>query len=264
MDENMNIDEWVAQKRRGEISTTVLNRLLKPLGKRWCPGVPKQDVPGHVVDQDRKGTCKSCTYAHVMGKPRQDLAPPDYITVGAWARNRGIDYGNLRSDTIQNMRKRIDPRPVNVFGWWYAHKDAEYVPPMRDVVQGWKRLFDETHRKYGLMWCSRGVHQQRGMGHAAKVREGWRSYACVDCLRDDRYRRVYGIGLDEVNSMLERQGSTCALCDKELSADTLNVDHCHESGRVRGLLCSRCNLNLGIFESNFSGEKMTKVLKYLS
>lgn len=51
----------------------------------------------------------------------------------------------------------------------------------------------------------------------------------------------------EVGEMRSRQGGLCALCGKP---KVLVVDHCHETGRVRALLCHRCNTSLGWFESN--------------
>lgn len=256
----MSVEEAVQQKLAGNITSTALNRILKPHKLRWCPGVPKLGIAGHAAEIVGSSTCRACTYAHVMGKPRHEHAPEGYILVGTWAREKGFDYANMNSDSIQHMRKRIDPRPVRILGWWYAHKDAQYVPPMRDIVQGWKRAFDAAHAKDGLMWCSAGVHQKGSMGHAAISKGNHKGYMCIHCVRDARYRRVYGITLEQVREMLRQQVGACALCSCPLDEDTLNVDHCHQTGRIRGLLCSRCNLHLGVFEQNFSLEKIRAYL----
>ena len=59
----------------------------------------------------------------------------------------------------------------------------------------------------------------------------------------------YGITLEEYEEMLDEQGGTCACCDAEPSerdrGGRLAVDHCHETGRVRALLCQGCNLAVG-------------------
>lgn len=66
--------------------------------------------------------------------------------------------------------------------------------------------------------------------------------------REYNLRRKYGIGSGDYRVLLEQQGGTCATCDAT-EADELNrrlhVDHCHETGRIRGLLCGECNLILG-------------------
>jgi hypothetical protein len=75
----------------------------------------------------------------------------------------------------------------------------------------------------------------------------------------------YGIGDEEYYSLLEKQSGVCALC----SADTpggrwkkFNVDHCHDTGRVRGLLCYRCNTALGQLGDNEVG--LMKALSYVT
>ncbi|MBW1743926.1 MAG: endonuclease VII domain-containing protein [Deltaproteobacteria bacterium] len=68
--------------------------------------------------------------------------------------------------------------------------------------------------------------------------------------------------------MEERQGGVCAICgDPETNQRNgrtirLSIDHDHETGQVRGLLCVRCNTGLGLFGDNI--EVIQKVVDYLS
>jgi len=72
---------------------------------------------------------------------------------------------------------------------------------------------------------------------------------------------VYGITLEIYNQMLKAQGGVCAICHKEDSkGNHLSVDHDHSTGKVRGLLCGRCNLALGGFSTQ---ELLEGALKYL-
>lgn len=81
---------------------------------------------------------------------------------------------------------------------------------------------------------------------------------------DMRIRNRFGITLDQYNSMLEAQGYTCAICRKsdEVEGRRLAIDHCHTTGKIRGLLCGKCNRGLGLF--NDKEELLEEAIKYLS
>lgn len=68
--------------------------------------------------------------------------------------------------------------------------------------------------------------------------------------------RKYGISLEDFNQMYKDQKGVCAVCKKP-EADknqhnimSLSVDHDHETGKVRGLLCHRCNRALGLLNDD--------------
>lgn len=79
----------------------------------------------------------------------------------------------------------------------------------------------------------------------------------------------FGITLDKYNEILVSQNGKCAICEnEEIAVDhrtkkirRLAVDHCHEAGKVRGLLCSKCNRALG--GVNESVEILESMIKYL-
>ena len=61
----------------------------------------------------------------------------------------------------------------------------------------------------------------------------------------------YGITLVEKKKMQDEQGNKCKICQKAFTSDCKsNVDHCHTSGKIRGLLCWKCNIGLGHFQDN--------------
>lgn len=68
--------------------------------------------------------------------------------------------------------------------------------------------------------------------------------------RDSLLRTRYGITRETYNEMLENQGGGCAICARKSPGNGkgdqyFDVDHCHETGKVRGLLCRQCNVLLG-------------------
>jgi hypothetical protein len=82
--------------------------------------------------------------------------------------------------------------------------------------------------------------------------------------------KKYGISPLDYADMLLKQGGVCAVCklsetckDKRSNkVRDLAVDHCHTTGRVRGLLCSRCNKALGGFKDN--AELLASAIGYLN
>ncbi len=112
-----------------------------------------------------------------------------------------------------------------------------------------------------------------------RVRKGGYTSYCKPCNMDkqkDDFIRKYGsyevgvrarwlkhkydITLEEYDEMLERQEGQCKVC-KEIPTKYLTVDHCHETGRIRGLLCRSCNLALGFLQD--SPTRIHNLLLYL-
>ncbi len=71
--------------------------------------------------------------------------------------------------------------------------------------------------------------------------------------------KLYGITPEKYNSILQAQDGKCAIC-KEIK-EIINVDHCHSTNKIRGLLCQSCNLGLGNFRDKISN--LEEAIKYL-
>ena len=90
--------------------------------------------------------------------------------------------------------------------------------------------------------------QACGRNRAERFFTSPRGRTCADCRKAKRSasthaRRVeqtYGLTAEQYEALLAHQGGACAICGGERRY-RLNVDHDHASGRVRGLLCRRCN-----------------------
>lgn len=80
---------------------------------------------------------------------------------------------------------------------------------------------------------------------------------------DALIRRMYGITKEQYDELLAFQNNKCAICGKTQEPDgrRLAIDHCHTTGKVRGILCNNCNNGLGSFGDNIEG--MLKAIEYL-
>lgn len=82
-------------------------------------------------------------------------------------------------------------------------------------------------------------------------------------LKNIQYQKNYGITLEEAENMFLGQGRCCKICKKPLSFKSrkTHVDHCHDSGIVRGVLCSDCNTTLGKVGEDV--EVLKTMIKYI-
>ena len=81
------------------------------------------------------------------------------------------------------------------------------------------------------------------------------SYACRDCLRPItrkfNLKSKYNLEVEEYNALLDKSQGRCQCCNKTLEPDSPSpnnrpvIDHCHTTGRVRGILCNHCNRLVG-------------------
>ena len=91
-----------------------------------------------------------------------------------------------------------------------------------------------------------------------------------EATREYQLKRLYGLTRSQYDAMHAKQDGRCAICNREESALSnkadrargLSVDHCHDSGRIRGLLCARCNSAIGLL--NHDGDLLRAAIEYLN
>lgn len=92
----------------------------------------------------------------------------------------------------------------------------------------------------------------KGFSRDPSRRDG-RYHTCKACIAIKDRQRIYGIRDAEYQALFLAQGGLCALCSdapEEGRSKGLHVDHCHDSGKVRGLLCRKCNIGMGNFRDD--------------
>ena len=84
--------------------------------------------------------------------------------------------------------------------------------------------------------------------HRDKRRDNPEHYLQIE--RKSKFKKQYGITIEQYDEMLAAQGGGCAICSAKTPSNRTKyfaVDHCHTTGKVRGLLCTKCNRGLGLF-----------------
>jgi hypothetical protein len=83
-------------------------------------------------------------------------------------------------------------------------------------------------------------------------------------LRRHYLMKKYGVTPEQVLGWLKEQGFKCAICElpigPELDRDT-QVEHCHKTGKIRGIVCLRCNLAIGWLQDD--PQRARKIIAYL-
>lgn len=79
--------------------------------------------------------------------------------------------------------------------------------------------------------------------------------------RSARLKRKYGIDQYDYAQMWEEQDGRCRICSKYCPGNKMVVDHDHDTGEVRGLLCSKCNSGIGLLGECTTA--LSNAIKYL-
>lgn len=117
----------------------------------------------------------------------------------------------------------------------YAANPEKY----RAIGRAWALANREKVRVKSKIWRDANTERHRASNKA------WRT-SNPEKVRTRELNRNYNISADEWNAMFFAQGSKCAICSRtEHVGKNWHTDHCHATGRVRGILCHNCNHLLG-------------------
>lgn len=141
-------------------------------------------------------------------------------------------------------RRKETPYYACLHGHEYTEKTV-YINPKYPTIRICRICQRDSQRRY--------AKDKFSLSH-------WRRY---------HFQHRYGITLERYYEMVEKQGGVCALCHR--TSQTINpktgeprplyVDHNHENGKVRGLLCQKCNTALAQFGD--SVEVLERAIKYI-
>ncbi|RRV29834.1 hypothetical protein EGJ23_01400 [Pseudomonas sp. o96-267] len=142
-----------------------------------------------------------------------------------------------------------------------------YYHANKEACQARSREYHKTYKRPELSSEKREeINRKRrekyanDPNHREKLKKQAKSWArqTPEKKRASRLKSEYRLEQDEYQAMLESQGGACAICgaqstgvrEKGKRERSLSVDHCHTTGKVRGLLCHNCNFGIGHFKDN--------------
>lgn len=176
-----------------------------------------------------------------------------------YARNRKTELERKKAYKANNPKKVL------------ASARASYRRNKKKVNSKWKKKY------YSNLENSRAVARNKWNGwraknakkRQAKMKDNYKQRiarnpgkAKADSRRH-RLKSVYGITPQQYDDLLKKQQKRCAICRcAEKRGENFAVDHCHKTGKVRGLLCRSCNLALGLVSD--STATLKSAIKYLA
>lgn len=128
----------------------------------------------------------------------------------------------------------------------------------KEYDKEWKRLNPDKVRATARRYYER--HKEQRHAKAKQWRVNNRDKVRVN---NHIYKlRAYGLTVEQYDQMMQDQGGGCAICGlKEKRGTRLHVDHVHDTGKVRGLLCTNHNVAIGMLQDNV--ELIKRVIAYI-
>jgi len=141
--------------------------------------------------------------------------------------------------------------------------NEEKILKKKEYDKNWREKNRDYHKKWALKnpIKYKEYHKKYNNNHKDKRKEYWDKNK--HDIREYRLLKKYGINNEQYNSLIKKQNNKCAICNTQDNnfRKKLSVDHDHKTGKIRGLLCYKCNLILG--NANDSIEILNKAKKYL-
>jgi hypothetical protein len=137
---------------------------------------------------------------------------------------------------------------------WHERRRAYYKANREAAIayaQNWEKSNRERRRKI----------ENRYRAANPELVAKWRTNQDREKRRACALQYLYGMTLEDWNVLFDAQGRACACCGAKTSnaKSGWNVDHDHETGRVRGIVCHRCNVTLGRVGDSLEAVKATFV-----
>lgn len=189
-------------------------------------------------------TCRACKIEKPLDEFHKASKTPD----GRQYRCKPCSISAARQRALDNPdAKREADRKYRQGEKYKANRKARRDGPQRERILEQKRESWHRHHDRNL---EKLREREADPEFRRKQRERYARWRANDPRGVQRtaLKNLYGLTLDQWDRMLLRQGGRCAIC--EIATPDLHVDHCHDSGKVRALLCPNCNRALGLFKDD--------------
>jgi hypothetical protein len=185
-----------------------------------------------------RGLCAKHYKRYQRHKSTDQTRPSD------WGQREKHPYYKSWCGLVRHHRNDMDSNWLNDF--WLFVKEMPEKPEKAKI-----------HRiSIKKPWSKDNVYWKESEYSSEKSKEYQRRFRKANPLygKDSYLKKTYGVDLNWYNAQSEKQNHVCAICNEPETAIihgkkiSLAVDHCHDTGKVRGLLCRACNNAIGAFK----------------
>lgn len=230
------------------------NRKNKDGLAAWCKPCWKEFRASLDYDVDPAIREKRCSRCKTV-QPVDQFSPyrKSRDGLGSWCKSCVNEHGRQRSATLNY---EVDPAlPEKRCGKCGVVKPVEEFDRQRRRRDGLQVNCRACMREINRAWYERNKEKMAGLSTAWAAKNPERAKAIG---RKGHLWKTYGLTLEDYDRRLEAQGGKC-VCGA--AGELLHVDHDHETGEVRGLLCGPCNRTIGMALD--SPERLMALARYL-
>lgn len=147
---------------------------------------------------------------------------------------------------------------------------AKYRKENAEKLRAYRKANRARHREYERAYHRRNKQKRKAKGAkyretqrekiTRKQREKRKTLQQKNKIRLYSIKQNYGLTQKHYESLLVAQNNICAICPSVLG-EKPHIDHCHETNKIRGLLCRHCNIGLGNFKDNIT--RLESAIAYL-
>lgn len=180
---------------------------------------------------DYFGRCKACQYKKTLEYRKEN--PEKHRERAQKFKQKRLSCGPDLSIKLKSCKGCNLTLPISSFGKTYTSENG-YRSKCKKCMSREKCNWAKTPRG------KKKYHDQYARKRERLTTEGYRWR---------RIKQKYGISQAEYEALLSSQNGKCGICFTGTpTRGTFAVDHCHDTGRIRGLLCSTCNSGIGLLK----------------
>jgi len=179
-------------------------------------------------------------------------------------KKKKIEKKCLNCETLINRRNKFCSQSCSAI---YNNKNRQLTDDtknkIRKTLKGRKRVEIRSKGKTTTTNCKNCNNEFQSLNY--KLKRGQSNFCSRNCYQEFRYKNKkdikylqklnrikynYGLSEEEYLKLFENQNHICPICKVKLNTVKACVDHDHITGKVRGILCDKCNKGIGHFEDN--------------